>query len=221
MNRFLLSTLIFLFSLSPSTLFAQAWAVDFSKATGSGQKWFKSNGFELQRDADDIKVNLKDGKMIFQVNEKLGLFNKKLNLSGITKIKIRWGVNQFPQGAEWEKGVLREAISVVLSFGTKKIDSGSFAVPNVPYFISFFLGEKETEGKAYVGNYYKEGGRYFCSPCGAKKGTTVTTEIQIADLFKKEFGKSNVPNITGLALEIDTRDTEGNAEAFIESIELL
>ena len=198
------------------------WQADFSQVKGSGQSWLQSQDFELQRDAEDIGLEIKEGKLVFTVQkETLGLFSKETKINGASKLKIKWGVLKYPQKADWEKGVLREAVSVVLTFGSEKIDSGSFAVPNVPYFISFFLGEKEQEGKPYKGNFYQKGGRYFCIPCKNPVGKTVTTEVNFSDLFKKEFGKNDVPPITGLAIEIDTRDTEGAAQAFIESIEIL
>ncbi|MDT8447361.1 MAG: DUF3047 domain-containing protein [bacterium] len=223
MRVFLAVLTLALVGLLPAPLRAEPlWQADFNQQSGSASAWIKSNGFDLQRDADEIQTEFKEGQLVFSTKgPTLGLFSKELNLKNAQKIRIKWGVNQFPKGADWEKGVLREAVSVVFSFGDKKIDSGSFAIPNVPYFISFFLGEKEQENKAYVGNYYKKGGRYFCLPCAPKLNQLVVTEVPIADLFKKEFGQAQVPPITGIAIEIDTRDTQGTAQAFIQSIEVL
>ena len=220
-RRLALTAVSFVFGAT--SLFAEPiWQADFSNQSGNASAWFQDNGFELQRDADDIKVKFEKGRLVFSTDdETLGLFNKEVKLEGVKKIRIQWGVLGYPKGADWAAGKLREPISLVLTFGTEKISSGSFAVPNVPYFISFFLGEKEKVDQAYLGNYYKEGGRYFCTPCQNPVGQTVVTEIEVAELFKKEFGKTTVPAITGLAIEIDTRDTEGVSSAFIEKIELL
>lgn len=130
-------------------------------------------------------------------------------------------MHQYPEGANWEKGVYREPIAVIISFGTKKIDSGSWAVPNMPYFIGLFLGNKESAGKGYKGNYYHKGGRYFCEPCQNAPGKTVTTEVELEQRFKQTFGESSMPPITGIAFEVDTRDTKGKSKAFIKAIEFL
>jgi len=207
---------------TPSLWAENLWSVDFAGKSGDASSWLKQNKFKLDRDAEDIEVSFQKGRLVFATDdETLGLFNKAVDLKGVQKIRIHWGVLQYPKGADWEAGNLREPISFVLTFGTKKIDSGSFAVPDVPYFISFFLGEKEQDNKAYRGNYYKKGGRYFCTPCNNPKGKTVVTEVDVASLYKKEFGQSSVPAITGLTIEIDTRDTKGISSSFIEKIELI
>jgi len=224
MKHFKLTLLacVSLIFVSQSLLAESLWTADFSGKKGDASSWFKQKGFELQRDADEIKVTFEHNRLVFATDdETLGLFNKSINLKGVQKLRIQWGVLEYPKGADWEAGNLREPVSFVLTFGKKNIDSGSFAVPNVPYFISFFLGEKEQENKAYLGNYYKKGGRYFCTPCKNLVGKTVVTEVDVASLFKKEFGQSSVPAITGLAIEIDTRDTQGVSSAFIEKIELI
>ena len=212
--------------LSSNAFAGVIYKIDFTgQPNGSAESWLSSNGFEMKKDADDMKPRFKDGKFVVTTDDDdLGLFGKDLKSSPIKnakRVRITWGVNKYPKGADWEKGVYREAISVVFFFGTKKADSGHWALPNVPYFISLFLGVKEQTGKKYLGNYYKKGGHYYCTPCGQPTGNTVITEFAIDTMFKKTFGKSKTPPITGITLEIDTRDTDGYSEAFIKKIELL
>lgn len=221
MKRVLLAITFFLM-LVPTLMAAEpAWELDFSKKSGSGSSegWWEKNGFVFKQSAGDIKTFLKDGKMHFEApKDTLGIFYREETIEGIKKVRITWGVSEYPKGADWEKGVMREAISFVFGFGTEKIDSGSFYMPNQPYFISVFLGEKDKEMKPYVGNYFIKGGRYFCLPCGAQAGTTVVTEVDIDQLFRQEFKKSP-PSISSLGVEIDVRDA-GKGKAWVEKIEL-
>lgn len=199
------------------------YRIDFSgQKDGKAQEWLKKNGFKQQNDADEIKARFENGRLVLAVDDDInGLYTKSLEIRGASTIRIEWGVDQYPAGANWEKGILREAIGVVVSFGTEKISSGSFVVPNAPYFIGLFLGQHEQEGKAYLGNYFKKGGRYFCSPCRNKTGQTVVTEFPLSETFKREFGITAVPFISSISFEIDARDTEGRSKAFIKSISFL
>lgn len=199
------------------------YQLDFSEQTdGDAMGWFKANDFRLENDADEIKARFENGRLVFSVDDDIsGLFSKQVRINGASTIRIEWGVDRYPEGANWEKGVLREAIAVIVSFGDERISSGSLVVPNVPYFIGLFLGQHEQEGKAYLGNYFKKGGRYFCSPCGSIPGNQVVTEFNLSDTFKKEFGKTEVPYISSISFEIDVRDTDGQSRAFIRSVSFL
>src|ERR671914_5493 len=101
--------------------------------------------------------------------------------------RVRWGVDRYPQGADWAKGVYRVPIAVMVSFGEDKMASGSLWIPNAPYFLSVFLGAHEQEGRAYTARYYQQGGRYFCQPCGVPPGQTVVTEFDLATHFTEQF----------------------------------
>lgn len=216
--------LIFLF-LSTSALFASetVYHIDFSgQKDGNAQSWLIKNGFELQNDADGIKACFENGRLVLEVDDDInGLFTKSLTIKGASRIRIEWGVDRYLKGADWEKGEFREAIGIIISFGDEKISSGSFIIPDVPYFIGLFLGQYEIEGKAYLGNYYKKGGRFFCSPCRNQPGQTVVTEFNLSETFKREFRKSPVPYISAVSLEIDARGTNGRSRAFIKSISFL
>lgn len=222
MKKLFILVILFLFTQSGSVFGETVFTLDFtSKSNGDAFSWMKENEFEKQNDADDLICEFKDGALIIGTDKAVnGIFSKKVNFNA-SKVRIEWGVNKYPDGANWEKGVYREGVGVIISFGKKKIDSGKFYIPNVPYFIGLFLGEKEKENKAYTGNYYKKGGRYFCQPCGVKPNQTVVTEFDLASTFKEQFKKSKVPAISGIVIEADTRDTKGKSRAYIKKIEFL
>lgn len=198
------------------------YRIDFSEVKHNDPKaWFKEKGVEFRQDAEDLKLSFSERGIEISSDEGInGILVDHLKVEGGKSIHVKWGVDHYPEGANWEKNVLREAISVLVSFGDEKIDSGAFYVPDMPYFIGLFLGEKEIEGKGYVGNYYTKGGRYICDPCNNKAGEEVETIYYFEEPFKTFFNKKTVPPISYFALEVDTRDTKGVSKAFIRSIEV-
>jgi hypothetical protein len=197
--------------------------LDFANTEGMTPiEWFHRNGFKSQNDADKLNLRFEDDRLIIATTNAInGILTKELDIPDVNRILIEWGVNRYPYGADWEEGVFREAVGVIVSFGQKKISSGSLVVPNIPYFIGLILGEKEIEGKAYVGNYYTKGGRYFCIPCRNPTGVTVITEFPLADTFREHFSQSKVPPVSALTIEADTRNTDGKSEAYIRRITFL
>jgi len=140
----------------------------------------------------------------------------------VKRVRIEWGVYQYPTGADWENGVNRVPIAVILTFGTKEFKSGIFlGIKPSPYFLSPFIGLKEREGKEYLGKYYKEGGRYYCIASGDRSGETIITDFEVDDRFKRAFGESMTPPITSFAFQMNTEDTQGGAKAFLRKIEFL
>jgi len=135
------------------------------------------------------------------------------------KIKIVWGVENFPKGANYEKHINNEAIMVYVYFGEKKLSSDSIFIPNSPYFIGLFLGKDEKTDTPFIGNHFKQGGRFMCL-ANPKLNETVRSEFDLDKAFKKCFGeKMDVPPISGIALEVETSNTTPS-RAFIKSIEL-
>ena len=141
--------------------------IDFSgHPDGPAEEWLKQQGFTLRLDADDLQPHFKENRLVLHTSRrKAGLFELPLHISQVKRIRIHWGVERYPHGADWSQGITAVPIAVMTTFGTEKIKSGSLFVPNAPYFIGLFLGEKEQSNRAYTGNYYKTGGRYFCTPC--------------------------------------------------------
>ena len=178
-----------------------------------------------------MNLRFQDGKLVIEpTSDKLGVlmreFDEKEYLHGATKIQIEWGVEQYPQGANWsgsknEKRNTREAISFMVFFGEKKLDSGFFLAPDLPYFISFFLGEHEKPDKVYYGNYWQKGGRYLCIPCDGRQGETYITEVNLAKKFFDLFGMKKLP-ITALGIEIDVQNTKKmngrHSKAFLKRV---
>ena len=197
--------------------------LDFSdQADGDATAWLKANGFQFKLDAEDLNPRFNHQRLMLETSDKkAGFFVKRLSLPGVNAIRLVWGVERYPQGADWEQGNHRVAIAVVVSFGETKIDSGAFYIPDAPHFISLFLGEKEKGGRAYTGKYYRKGGRYFCQPCGASPGETVVTEFDLEAAFKAQFGQSKMPPVSSFGFQMNTKDTRGGARAFLKRAEFL
>lgn len=214
--------------LSPASLLVGAEsevvrAFDFTGKSGDDAvAWLKKNGYELHLDADALEVRFSEkGLVLSTEGTEAGLFERDMELIEASRIRITWGVDRYPEGADWENGVYRVPIAVMISFGEEKIGSGSLFVPDAPYFISLFLSRNAQPDKAYTANYYHEGGRYFCKPCASPEGETVTTEFNLDQAFRDVFNRSEVPPITRFGFQMNTEDTNGGARAFIKRVEFL
>jgi hypothetical protein len=202
--------------------------IDFSDyEEGSIEKWLEKKGFELREAAKDRKkldLDVDEGALFLEAKKPLMalIVKESVGPGKYSKVKIEWGAIKYPRGASYEGEVKNEALLVVVFFGEEKIPSGHLAIPDSPYFIGLFLGRHDKLKKAYKGNYYHEGGRFVCLG-NPKPGETVISEFDLADAFKRYFQKDEVPNISGVALEVDTTSSadDGRAVAFIHSIEFL
>ena len=221
--------LLLTFSAGAETIYE----LDFSTASGNVQNWFEKIKWEFREDVTDMNLRFEDGKLVIEPTEDvLGVlmreFEKKDYLHGVSKIRIEWGVDQYPLGADWSgpKDKIRntrEAISFMVFFGDTKLDSGFVLAPDLPYFISFFLAKNESPDQIYFGNYWQEGGRYLCIPCDGSIGKTYITEIDLSAKFFELFGKKQLP-VTALGIEVDVQTTEKvngrHSKAFIKRVEL-
>ena len=220
--------LLLTFSAGAETIYE----LDFSTASGNVQNWFEKIKWELRRDVADMNLRFEDGKLVIEpTEEEFGVlireFEKKEYLHGVSKIRIEWGVDQYPLGADWsgpkdKTRNTREAISFMVFFGDTKLDSGFVLAPDLPYFISFFLGKDEKPDHVYIGNYWQDGRRYLCIPCDGSIGKTFITEIDLSAKFFELFGKKQLP-VTALGIEIDVKKTEKvngrHSKAFIKRVE--
>jgi hypothetical protein len=199
------------------------YSLDFSTQPESqATNWLRKQGFDFKLDADELKLHFADQELIIETNDQVaGLIVKEVSLPKTKRIRIHWGVDRYPQGANWEQGMYRVPVAIMISFGKEKIDSGAFFLPDAPYFIGLFLGEKEFQGKAYTAKYYKEGGRYFCLPCGTPTGKSTITDFDLEKAFRSQFNKSEMPPISSFGLQMNTKNTKGGARAFIRKIEFL
>ena len=115
-----------------------------------------------------------------------------------------------------------EALMVILFMGDERQASGSFLIPNSPYFIGLFLGKDDQVNKPYLGRFYHKGGRFVCLG-NPKPDETVISEFDLVTHFKAYYEKDEVPVISGISLGVDTSKSggRGGATAFIKSIQFL
>ena len=222
--------LVFLFLISArSTESAPTviYGVDFAGyAGGPVLPWLSAKGFVPKQDASNArKVVYFDDEHDLVLATRTRAFALLLNeadVQGFSKIRIQWGVDVYPPGASYEKGVRAEAVMVYVFFGKERLSSGSFLVPDSPYFIGLFLCESESIDRAFTGRYFHAGGRFICVD-RPPPGELVTTEYPIAEAFTRLFGKSPVPDISGFGIAIDTNNAKGDgvAKAFVRKIEFI
>ena len=234
--RFILLLLLILGSRGLAEKFQaeSLYTLDFSQAEGDPVEWFEARGWEEKEDMDGMNPRFEKDRLVIEPKAALsGVFTKNFvdgveQIKKVHRIRIEWGVEQYPEGADWSGSVdqkrnAREPISVMVFFGEEGQDSGSMFVPDIPYFLAFFLGEKERPGISYRGNYWQKGGRYFCISCDGSIGDFVT-ESELTSLFKAEFGMEPPP-ISGIAIEVDvsyTMFSNGrHSKAYLKKIVLL
>jgi hypothetical protein len=201
--------------------------IDFSDYPGGGiDKWLESKGFYLDRKAGNrklIELSANKGGLLFKALKPVRCFviNKFVNLKEFSKVRIEWGITQFPTDASYERENRNEALIVYIFFGDKKLSSGSFVIPDCPYFIGLFLSKDDKINKPYKGRYFHNGGRFVCVGNPEAK-ETVISEFDLVSAFQTYY-KDEVPAITGLCLEVDTSSSGdgGKATAFIKCIEFL
>lgn len=202
------------------------YSLDFSRNNKEdARKWLTEKGFHFKSDASyqsSLAVSFKNESLVLEAKEKLfGLIvNGSLNIKDAKKIKITWGVNKYPKGASYEKGINNEAIMLYVYFGQKKLSSGSMFIPNSPYFTGLYLGETDKLNKPFTGKHFKKGGRFICLG-NPKLGETIISEFDINKGFKECFGKNAiVPFVSGIALEVETSRT-GTSKSFIKKIDFI
>ncbi len=201
--------------------------IDFSKQEdGDATNWLKNNGFKFR--VKGISPRFSNKRLLMETEEQKTVYiSKTIEVKSAKRVRVYWGVERYPEGADWENGVFRVPIAVMISFGYQKIESGAFFpktlfVKNAPRFISLFLGEKEQEGLAYTATYYKKGGRYFCKPCGISPGQNVViTDFNLEEAFLKEFKLPKMPPVTSFGFQMNTKNTIGGAKAFLVKVEFL
>ncbi len=216
---FLLLFMTTAFSFGGSVLYS----LDFTKQKdGDAKAWLRSKGFKFLLDANAFSMKFSGEKLLIStMGNKAAMIGVKLpagkHLKKIGSVKIEWGVDRFPKGANWASGNNRLAIGALFLLGTEKLSSGlPFGLNDAPYFLGPFIGEKEVVGKQYLGKLYKEGGRYHCIS-NKSGGTTVVTHFNIDQKFNQAF-KKPTPSLTAFAFQMNTKNTSGGAQAFIKKI---
>jgi hypothetical protein len=199
------------------------YTLDFShQPDGPATNWLKDQGFAFRLNAEELHPYFRDGRLVLHTQRQTaGLFEHQIDLPSARRVRVHWGVDHYPEGATWERGINAVAIAVMTSFGTERISSGSLFIPDAPYFIGLFLGQKEQAGKGYLGKYYTQGGRYFCEPCGIQAGETVVSNFDLAKAFAEQFALPHFPGVSGFGFQMNTKGTHGGAVAFLQKVEYL
>jgi hypothetical protein len=205
-----------------------AYRLDFSNyAGGPVEEWLASKGFKFERDAKDsdkLKLSIENGALVLEAKEQLRgfLFKDDLEITKFSKVKIEWGVSKYPAGASYEGKVRNEALMVYVFFGKEKQPSGHIALPDLPYFIGFFLCQHDKMNTPYLGAHYRDGGRFVCLG-NPPPSQTIVSEFDLVTAFQSYFEKSEVPFISGISLGVDTSSSNdgGTAAAYIRKIEIL
>lgn len=225
--KLLCLTLMLAIARSEATAENQIYSFDFStQPPGSAVDWLKAHGFEFKLSFAALNPRFENNALCLSTDQSVAglcghIFPKGSELNGVKHVRITWGVQRYPGGADWERGNRRTAAGVVLTFGYERISSGlPFGLFAAPYFICPFIGEKEIENKIYLGRFYRTGGRYLCVKAPAI-GTPFVTELDADELFRRLFEKTTTPPITAVAIQMNTKDTQGSAAAFIKKIEFL
>jgi hypothetical protein len=202
------------------------FSVDFTKEQdGSAVGPLEKMGFQFKESMDDAdKVSLRFEKGVLVVEAKKPAFGLAIRDGMDVKpgtLRIEWGVEGYPEGASYAKGIRNEALMVIVFFGTERISSGNLFVPNSPYFIGFFLSPDDPLHKPFTGRTFAKGGRYVCVGNPAP-GSVVGSEIDLVKAFRDCFGIEKVPNISGMNFEVDTSYVKpGTSKAIVRTIEFL
>lgn len=226
-RRLGLATLFAVMCVAAQTVAASSddviYTIDFSAPPRvDAADWLRNQGFEFKLGADELGFGFAGARLNVETQDQVaGLIVKQLSLPKTKRIRVHWGVERYPDGADWENGVYRVPLAIMLSFGDERIDSGAFFLPDVPHFIGLFLGKNEQQGKPYTAQYYKKAGRYYCAPCGAPEGQTVVAEFDLEKAYTSQFGKAEIPDLSSFGFQMNTKDTSGGARAFIKKVEFL
>ncbi|EKD37112.1 MAG: hypothetical protein ACD_75C01251G0002 [uncultured bacterium] len=229
---------IFLIGFSPATSSpgqkfphphsaSSTFDLDFSILPDDVRNHLKSQGFTFEQQMGDesaIHLSAENGRLnIVTDGPALGvLVNKDLHITHPELLEIAWGVERYPQSADWQGGRKNEAVMVVLFFGDP-LPGAQFYLPDMPLFLGMFLGDSDPPHKAFASENYSETGRYVCME-NPPAGQTIVTRLDIRDAFRDWFGNRAIPPVTGIAIEVDTGDLSGEAvssSAFIHHIGLI
>jgi hypothetical protein len=210
----------------PSAETKAQFSLDFTReADGPAAVRLEALGFQFKEgmdDPDEVSLQFRKGALWLEAKKPVFALaiRDKLDFPPGT-LRLEWGVEEYPVGASYEKGVRNEALMVIVFFGTKRISSGNMFVPDSPYFIGFFLSPDDPLNKPFTGRTFAKGGRYLCVGNSAPGKATVT-EIDLAKAFRECFGKTEVPNVSGMNFEMDTSYVKpGTSRAYVRNIDFL
>jgi hypothetical protein len=201
--------------------------LDFSGYTGgSVEDWLRGQRFTFEKGAKNrrlLQLSVANDTLTLETKGHLsGFILNEVDVEKAKRIRIAWGILQYPVDVSYHNQVNNEALMLYIFFGTEKVSSGHMLIPNSPYFIGLFLCQDEQIDFPYKGRYFHAGGRFVCLG-KPKPKETVVSEFDLDTAFKKYFGKSRTPGISGIGFGIDTSKAGkgGAAAAFIKSIEFM
>lgn len=203
------------------------YVIDFSNYSGGTvRKWLESKGLYCEGAAKyhpEIELSIQKGMLFIKTKQPVRgfLVFKDIIIPEVSKVRIEWGIIKYPKDANFESGNRNQALGLYIFFGPEKLSSGYFMIPDLPYFISLFLGEADEINIPYKGRYFHSGGRFVCVG-NPELEETVISEFELTSAFQTYYEKE-APAISALCLEVDTTTTEGGgkAEAYIKRIEFL
>lgn len=215
------------FAQAPGDAGARAehlWGLDFSTVKQPPHQALEQLGFSLEKQmSDKDKITLaavEDRLEIHAASPAFGIMlNKDINLENSDTIELEWGINRYPEGADWDREMNREAVMVYLFFG-EPMDADKFYLPDSPRFLGLFLCKDDLQMVPYLGTNYRETGKYICLG-EPEPGETVHTRFNFHQAFREFFKTDEVPPVTGIGIEVDTSDLpDGRSSAFIKYIGL-
>ncbi|NNK93874.1 MAG: hypothetical protein HKP41_05935 [Desulfobacterales bacterium] len=200
----------------------QIWEIDFTalpnnvrqELTGQGFSFEKgmSKGKKIHIVTDDNNLKISTTRPAFGF-----MIKKDLQIQQANWLEIEWGIERYPEAANWDNSKNREAVMVYLFFGDP-LPADHFYLPDSPFFIGMFLGKHEVAKRPYIGGNYTATGRYVCLDNPAP-GQLITSRFNYSQAFKTWFDQATTPPVTGIAIEVDTGGLpDGLSSAFIKRI---
>jgi hypothetical protein len=126
----LLLLAVFVGPITPLDAGDAIYSLDFTtQPSGNALPWLKQQGFQFKLGCEALNPRFEKGALVLSTERPeagvLGItFAKGKQLSGVERLRIVWGVSKFPEGADWERGINRTAIAVMVTFGYERISSG-------------------------------------------------------------------------------------------------
>lgn len=204
-------------------------ALDFAAEDGmSAYDWFKRSEFKLKKSAgkpDKIEFYRADGALhVVTKKPTFGIAVRKVDAPDARRLRLQWGISDYPDGVSYQHGIDNEAIMVYVFFGAERLPSGEMFIPASPYFIGFYLCPPEADEVEvpYKGHHYEKTGRFICVDHPAE-GEMAVNEVHLDEEFAKSFGLEAMPPISAISIEVDTTDAgnDGHAAAFIRRLDFL
>jgi hypothetical protein len=201
------------------------WQLDFAAGAESVRDFMSGQGFTFEKEltaGGTIEIFGENDRLILQAPvPAFGLATKRdLPSNPANWLILEWGVDRFPDSADWSQGINREAIMVYLFFGEPRPSDHLF-LPATPFYIGHFLGRSEQLFHPFIGKRYRQTGRYVCLAT-PEPGQEVVSKFHFAEAFRRWFNHQEAPPVSGIAIEVDTTDLPGgSSSAFIKRISLV